>query len=323
MAERPSSGTIESHPLQRLEHAMSHHPIVAGVDPLTGEMAPLELGLALSRATGAELLAVSAYYADPIQHARGGASIEAELRHDAARKLERLTDGTGTQTLVVGGPSAAHVLHDVAQERDAGLLVVGSTFRGVVRRLAPGSTSERLLHGATCPVVVAPRGFRSEGWAPGRVGAAFIDRAEGREALAAAAALAHAIGASLRVLGAVEPAPHADPPAPGIPQPPFSVDEELEAAERTMLAALEELPWLVDARVEAVADYAVPALTRLSERVDLLVCGSRSYGPLRAVLLGGVSHQIVREAYCPVLLVPRGTENALEGLLPEHRATAA
>ena len=38
----------------------------------------------------------------------------------------------------------------------------------------------------------------------------------------------------------------------------------------------------------------------------MLVCGSRGYGPLRAVLLGGVSSALAHTAACPLLVIPRG-----------------
>jgi nucleotide-binding universal stress UspA family protein len=46
---------------------------------------------------------------------------------------------------------------------------------------------------------------------------------------------------------------------------------------------------------------------RLSEHtqsLDLLVLGSRGYGPLRSVLLGGVSGHLIRTASCPVVVCP-------------------
>ena len=47
-----------------------------------------------------------------------------------------------------------------------------------------------------------------------------------------------------------------------------------------------------------------------------MVVGSRGYGPARAVLLGGVSHVLVRDAGCPVLVLPRGGRHeALDSLL--------
>ena len=52
-------------------------------------------------------------------------------------------------------------------------------------------------------------------------------------------------------------------------------------------------------------------LIALSETVDLMVIGSRGYGPLKAVLLGGVSGQVIRSAACPVVVVPRRATSAV------------
>jgi len=41
-------------------------------------------------------------------------------------------------------------------------------------------------------------------------------------------------------------------------------------------------------------------LTARTEKLDLLVMGSRGYGPLHAVLVGGLSGRMVRTAHCPV-----------------------
>jgi nucleotide-binding universal stress UspA family protein len=47
-------------------------------------------------------------------------------------------------------------------------------------------------------------------------------------------------------------------------------------------------------------------LVKQSERLGLLVLGSRGYGPIKSVLLGSVSSYVLRNARCPVLVVPRG-----------------
>jgi nucleotide-binding universal stress UspA family protein len=41
--------------------------------------------------------------------------------------------------------------------------------------------------------------------------------------------------------------------------------------------------------------------------VDVLVCDSRGYGPVRRVLLGGVSSRLIRSAQLPLTVVPRAT----------------
>jgi nucleotide-binding universal stress UspA family protein len=84
----------------------------------------------------------------------------------------------------------------VAEAENAGLLVIGAP-KGRV-----GTTAQRLLHGAPCPVSVAPHG-----WAPrGRletIGAAYVDSDEAREALRSAHTLARHAGATLRVITVV------------------------------------------------------------------------------------------------------------------------
>ena len=42
-----------------------------------------------------------------------------------------------------------------------------------------------------------------------------------------------------------------------------------------------------------------------SSDLDLLVCGSRGYGPVRSVMLGSVSRALAHSARCPLLVVPR------------------
>jgi nucleotide-binding universal stress UspA family protein len=52
---------------------------------------------------------------------------------------------------------------------------------------------------------------------------------------------------------------------------------------------------------------------------DLLVLGSRGFGPARRVLLRSVSSEIVRLAPCPVMVVPRSVEfDSSAGALGAH-----
>jgi nucleotide-binding universal stress UspA family protein len=52
--------------------------------------------------------------------------------------------------------------------------------------------------------------------------------------------------------------------------------------------------------------YAPERLEEVAADLDLLVLGSRAYGPVRRVLLGSVSGEVLKSAPCPVLVVPRG-----------------
>ena len=62
--------------------------------------------------------------------------------------------------------------------------------------------------------------------------------------------------------------------------------------------------------VEGVFEIGRPVdvLVEQTADLDLLMAGSRGYGPLGAVLLGSTTHDLARLAYCPILITPRGRE---------------
>jgi nucleotide-binding universal stress UspA family protein len=309
-----------------IQEAAMHPPIVVGVDPLRHDPESPVLAALLARATGVPVIAVAVYtVASPLRIGAGDV-YEEELRGTALARLaavEPAFHGVALETLAVAGPSAAHVLHDLAEDRGAGLLVLGSSHHGTLGRIALGSTTDRLLHGAPCPIAIAPTGFAERMRGLDRVGAAFVDAEEGREALRAAAALASACGAELHAVTAIEPiawraTSNFQPYDDGA-----HLEEFRERAEAQLRGALDGLEPQVPSSSEAVVNRTVTALEQFSHDVDLLVCGSRGYGPLGSVLLGGVSRRLVHRAACPVLVVPGGTERAIEALAgqvmePEH-----
>jgi nucleotide-binding universal stress UspA family protein len=230
---------------------------------------------------------------------------------EVSGSAKRFLDGRAISAdyRVVGSGSAAHGLDDVAEGEHASLIVVGSERHGARRRISPGSTGERLLHGAICPVAIAPRGFREQAAdAPvRRIGVSFLDTPEAHEALRFSAGLAQVTGATLTLYTVV--ARRAEVFAPIIGRDAeeaflATVREDVHAAQDKALAAL---PAGVEATPELLEGDTVDALAALDEHeIDLLVCGSRGYGPLRRVLLGGVLRKLIRRAACPVVVVPRG-----------------
>ena len=53
---------------------------------------------------------------------------------------------------------------------------------------------------------------------------------------------------------------------------------------------------------------AVEELAAFGDRVDLLVVGSRGYGPVRRLVLGSTSGELARDARCALLVLPRASD---------------
>ena len=72
-----------------------------------------------------------------------------------------------------------------------------------------------------------------------------------------------------------------------------------------------------DLAVEVSGDVAVGTavdeLVELSRTVDLLVVGSRAWGPVRRTLIGSTAAKLMRRAHCPVLVLPRGAATGQPG----------
>jgi nucleotide-binding universal stress UspA family protein len=291
-------------------------PILVGYDPRTEDRAPVQFAVAAARFTGAPLTVACAC-------AAGRA--DEDLAETAKDELDRLRGDLAAEGLSIlvrelPSTSAARALHDAAVDGDAGLIVVGSTRRGALGRVVPGSTAERLKHGAPCPVAVVPVVWETRGGVS-TVGVAYVDTEEGREALRGAHALALRAGASLRVITVARQGLRMlsdTEPDTAERHGKELADVEGEyrvSAENAARAAVEQLGGGVETEVDGFLGDPADAIIRVSGHVDLMICGSRGYGPIRAVLLGGVSRRGVTEAHCPVIILPRGVEASLEALM--------
>lgn len=306
-------------------------PIVVGFDPKTTDRAPVEFGVAAARFTGAPLIVAS------VCATRRGASsrhsVEEDLGGEAGGALAELERELASEDVEISyreadSTSAARALHEAAEHEDAGLLVVGSTRRATLGRLLPGSTADRLMHGAPCPIAVVPTGWKRSGPAL-TIGVAYLDTPEGHEALRAAHLLATRAGGVLRVLTIAkddlsvygETKPHLAGQG-GAKEVTDVEGEHRVAAEKTARAAAAELGGDVEVQVDSFVDDPADSLIRVSENLDLLLCGSRGYGPLKAVVLGGVSRRVAAEAHCPVIVLPRGVEAPIADLMASSPGAA-
>ena len=305
--------------------------ILIGADASERSEDAIALARTLGERSGARLVLAAAVPCTPVGLVGGSAVVvlvqevvkETEARLEATAATLREA-GYDVDCVTRGFISAGQLLQTVSEERAVDLIVVGSTQTGRIGRVFPGSTAERLLHGAPCPVAVAPVGYRDIDHHPLRwIGVAFDGTDEARSALRAGVALARRHGAQLDVLTVLDVMGFGPPALMGGP----GHDRTRADVEATARAHLESLIAELDpeARPTGWLLTGDPAdeLARFSKDLDLLLAGSRGYGPMRAVLLGGMSGRLIREAACPLLITPRGAEHPLEGLLESDTAAAS
>jgi nucleotide-binding universal stress UspA family protein len=286
-------------------------PIVVGAHPKRHEPEPLELAVKFSCLTGAPLDVVGSYWFDTTPHRTASDEYAETLAREARQSLEReVGDPNRAAAEIrfhVQSGSAAHAMKQTASEVGAGLMVVGSSHRGTLGRIALGSTADRVVEGAPCPVAVAPRGFVDDGRPPERIGVAFVDTPGGRSALRAGAAIARRTGARLIAYTVVES--HAD-------------ESDREGAASAVQRVVAEHAAHIDAEARLLTDKGVDALVRASHELDILVRGSRAHAPVRPPLAMGLPSRLARQVACPFVIVAPGREDPLVELFGSRREEA-
>lgn len=225
---------------------------------------------------------------------------------NAARDEAAHCGAQGSTRIEIGDP--AEVIVGVLREIAADMLVVGTHARKGIARVVLGSVAESLYKRALCPVAVVRRFDQS----PGDIGPliAPTDFSEGaNHAVQAAALLARKLGVRLTVLHVL---PEALPP---------KGEKDLEAkrwaAEKLRrdaeirLRSLSESLGLGSEQIDLSLVTGVDAaeIVHMSKEIHAgcIVIGTRGLSGLPRVLLGSVTDQVLREAPCPVLVVPLGT----------------
>ncbi len=131
--------------------------VVVGIDGSRFSQRAAARALELAKDYGAILEATAALDAPPwfMEEAP-------EVAEAITRKLQKLVDQVAGQAEAMGIPCqgwvrqgpAYRVITELAQELQAGLIVVGSHGRTGLKRLLMGSVTERVIGYATCPVLV-------------------------------------------------------------------------------------------------------------------------------------------------------------------------
>jgi nucleotide-binding universal stress UspA family protein len=210
---------------------------------------------------------------------------------------------------VVQGSAAAEIL-EMAVAMRASLIVLGTHGRSGFERLMLGSTAERVLRKAACPVLTVPRASGAAG--PRREHFASIvcatDFSDGsRAALRWALALARESPARLVLLHVLD---WPEMPEEGEPFATTLIATRDQWLEQLRTRLRDAVPADDRAAVEDVLVTGTPyrEILRVAgdQQADLIVLGVQGRGAIDLRLFGSTTSEVLRRAACPVLTVRAG-----------------
>jgi nucleotide-binding universal stress UspA family protein len=281
--------------------------VAAGVDFYPEGRDAAALGAELADALSADLIFV-AVHPDPLV-VMPGAMNWSGLHKQSETMLRELRDelAPAARLSVETDFSVPRALERLVRREHRDLLVVGSSRHGKEGRVRIGKRTRQLLNEAGCVVAVAPRGWHLvSGRGVERIGVGYDGSQEAETALQCARSIAQATGAKLHVRGVV------DDRLPPIAYTGFArvPDFDLEGVVETGVEELRErtvgAARAADPSAEADVMRGRPADRLAALDVDLLVLGSRRWGPVARLGLGSTAEALLQDvARCPVLVVPR------------------
>jgi nucleotide-binding universal stress UspA family protein len=204
-----------------------------------------------------------------------------------------------------------HGLSELAMSEGAALIIVGASRPDGSGAASPGGTGARLLREGGCAVAVIPRGYVAPADRPfRRIGVGYDGTPESRSALDAAVEAVRAFRSELTVIAVLSAQALSRVPIPASGPGYFDLDDDLRReAHEELDAVVSSLP--ISAGSTVLIGRPAHELALRSRHLDLLIVGSRGYNALHSALGGGVGGQVLRDAHCPVIAVPRGIEAPL------------
>jgi nucleotide-binding universal stress UspA family protein len=288
--------------------------VMIGIDEHEGGRDAIALARQLVSDDG-ELSLAYVHGGFPLVGRGSNADFEAGERDRAETLLSSAAAGSGIETTrCIGSTSVGRGLHELAEANGADLLVIGSTRRGLLGRVLVGDDTRHALDGAPCAVAVAPAGYAQHPTPFTEIGVAYNGSVESKHALQVARALAadrHAKVSAFEAVTLPDCMYVPDYMYTGIGVAiPVTPDADVDAAR----ARIEDLR-----DVEAHAAFGDPAeeLAVYSASLDLLVVGSRDFGPIGRLMHGSTTHRLARLARCPLLVLTRAAR-AGDTVSPNH-----
>jgi nucleotide-binding universal stress UspA family protein len=297
--------------------------ILCPVDFSETSRAAVRYAIALAKCYGAEIRAL---HVVDVALAAGSAEVSwgyirtarAEMRLELGNELrefiaEAEAAGVPTKIDVQEGFAVEQIILDQAAAARADVIVMGTRGLSGIKRLVVGSTAEKVLRAATCPVITVPphagRTPQSHRTPFARILCPVNFSDPSLSALELALSLAQEVNGRLTLLHALDQVLA----APMVGR--IGLDEEmghqfLELAREARHRLRRLIPddawaWCNPEETIVVADAPVRAILKAARDMsaELVVMSLRPRGGIDRILFGSTTQAVVRDATCPVLTV--------------------
>ncbi|MEC5199005.1 nucleotide-binding universal stress UspA family protein [Arthrobacter sp. PL16] len=255
----------------------------------------LATSLALTQSAGIDLVTVLDW---PQDGSMAPGSRRAQEALDRAK--EGVPDGVEVATHVRLADSFAQGLLEVADDVDAGLIVIGASSNGLLRRFTVGSVANAVLHSSKVPVALAPRGYRHRATFT-RMTCAVGARAGAEGALDVAVESAGRRGLPLRLVSlvALDVTESADSGE--------AINKAHQHAHSVLAGAVEQLPKGHEASIIVAHGRTIEqAIDDIEwDPGELVIVGSSRLAQHRQIFLGATANKMLRALPVPMVVVPR------------------
>jgi nucleotide-binding universal stress UspA family protein len=288
--------------------------IVVGIDPTESNDAVIALAARLHRLMRTDV--VLATVRPPTIEIPSRGNVDSEwtsfLHAQAQQALEsaaQLMKSHGVEepitTRIVVKTSVSRGLRNLAAEINGTVIAIGTGSTQSTKGLELGSVVQSLLHSGETAVALAPRADQESSTDITRLVVGFEPTAESEAVVASALTMAGVTRVPVELLTVVVRVTRLHAPRLGS-------DPESDVLQAITEQALQE-----QARMRAAHPKISAGNVKQADNVrsamelfewnsgDLFVLGSSTDGLLRRVFLGDMSHQLLRAASVPVLVMPR------------------
>jgi nucleotide-binding universal stress UspA family protein len=320
---KQDTSTVRQLPDNPLEFKIEK--ILVPLDFSSASMKALDYAVSLAKQFHAAIHLVHVYPPDEASSVSGAG----HLLFQSAEVIERLNEeltGIHRQHVPAFRPENCHVrggrpyqeIVSLAREIDADLIALSTRGHSGLKHLLLGSTAERVVRSARCPVLVTRKRKQRSKPTPKAFGVRTIlvptDFSQcsltGTEY---AAFLARTLGATLRLFHAIYPyTNYVFVDRAGVRL--AGLAEAVEETARQEMDALKQMDFLrgVPVQTEILPGPAVDEICAAAGEpdVDLIVTSTHGRTGLKHALIGSVAEHVVRYAERPVLVVPSHGANS-------------